>query len=103
MSADKKWVGFHNRNVQKVRDGTWSWWKRDPYNFKRKDGKIVRVEPKWHLLTAVESVGERGDAQYTAACGYKYVFKRVYIEKPRSVIRKPKLAELCINCSHGKL
>lgn len=102
-TADKKWVEFHNRNGQKVLDGKWSWWKCDPYNFRRKDGKIIRVEPKWHLLQSVEAIGERGDAKYTAACGYSHTFNRVLIEKPRSVIRKPKLADLCINCSHGKL
>lgn len=101
-ASDKRWVEFHHRNWQKLEDGIWSWWKCEDYNYRR-FGKMFKAEPKWHLLTSIEDVGERHDARYTAACGYKHTFKRIFIEKPRSVVRKPKLADLCTTCSHGKL
>lgn len=100
--SDLGWLNFNANNWQRVQDGKWSWWKCEPY-FYRREGELFRAEPKWHLLTGVEAVGEHDDAKYTAACGYSHTFKRIFLEKPRSVIRKPALAVLCTTCSHGKL
>lgn len=95
--SDYKWLKFNSRNWGFLDEGRDLWWRCEPYSY-RIEGKLIRSDPKWHVLTEVSATGENHDALYKARCGYKHKFSRILLEKPRVVKKKPVKAGLCLSC-----
>lgn len=90
--ADMKWLNFHSRIWRQLQEGT-QWWGREGFNGEYKDNV-----PRMHILDTLTRVGEHGDALYQSRCGYKFRFKRVFLEKPKAPNKPPHTLLRCLNC-----